>query len=57
MEGIEVSEMAADTRIDAVSSAMPMGASWGSYPRGRYWVPGSSEFSCQASQGRDMIED
>ena len=39
------------------SSIILMGDTWGSDPGGRYWGPGSSESSCQASLGRGIIED
>ena len=41
----------------AGSSVMQPCTDWGSDPEGRYWRPGSSASSCQASLGRGMLED
>ena len=56
MGGLGVSEMASIPYDESGSSFVPLGATWGSDPGGRYWVPGSSESSCQASLGRGMLE-
>ena len=57
MEGIEVSYMDSFPHVDAGSSVMPLGASWGSDTGGRSCGPRSSESSCQFSLGSEILED
>ena len=57
VEGLGVYDMASVTHIGAGYSFILLGAAWGSYPGGRYWVPGSIKFYCQASLGRLMLKD
>ena len=57
VEVLGVSDMVYVPYIDAGSSVIPLGAAWGSYPVGRYWVPGFSDYYCQAYLGRVMLED
>ena len=42
---------------DAVSSVMPLGATWGSDPGGSSWVPSSSKSFCEDSLGKGILED
>ena len=57
VEGLGVSELAYITRADTGYFVMPLGATWGSDPGGRSWVPGSSDSYCQDSLVRGMPED
>ena len=54
VDGVWVSKLASIPCTDVGSYFMPMGALWGSDPGGRYWVPSSSESSCQSSLDRGM---
>ena len=55
MEGLVVSELASDPRVDEGYSVMPLVTAWGSKPGGRYWEPGCSKSSFKASLGRGMV--
>ena len=57
VKGLGISCLASIDRVDAGSSIMPLGASWGSDPGGRSLGPVSSEYFCQASLGIGMLKD
>ena len=57
VEGLGVSDLASMPWADACSSVMPLGATWGSDPGGRFWWPGSSKSSFQASLDWVMLEN
>ena len=57
VEGLRVSELVSIICADTGSFVMAVFATWVSDSGGRSWGPGSSDFSCQASLGRGMIEN
>ena len=57
MEDIVLYELASIPCIGAYYYIILLIAAWVSYPGGRYWVPGSSKSSCQASLDSGMLEN